>query len=321
MHEPDDFGRSPAETLATVGHHTPPHDFQPFWNEWHQHMWSGSPVLTPHHNADPTMPDPLGAPGVTHTFTSLGDVTIGARLIMPRDAEPTGAVVSVHGYDVGQGEPLDDTGPWSGTRVAALKVRVRGYPGSQSETGNLTTHPSGYITHGLESPQTDWVLPKAIADVTNAYRALRAHFGPEMPISFHGHSFGAALAVQAASMLLRVDPPFRLVIGLPTLGHWRWRLANALNETAKMGDGISPPAEPMGGLGTGAEIARFIRDHRGIEKDILNALDLTDTVVHAHRVVCPTICKLAKRDDIVPAPAAAAIFNALGTGPDRKSVV
>ena len=315
MHEPDDFGRSPAETLSTVGHHTPPQEFQPFWNEWHRRVFADTPVLREHSHTDPSTPDPLGAPGVTHTYGSLGETTIGARLVMPQGGTPRGVVVSVHGYDVPMGTPLDDTGPWTGSPVAALKIRLRGFPGSSRETGDLTSHPGGYITHGLENASIDWVLPKAVADVTNAYRAVRAHFGHEMPISFHGHSFGAALSIIACSTLLRIDPPFRLAVGLPTLGHMRWRLTSALSEQIKQS---APPHDPTVGLGTGAEIARFIRDHRELEQDVLTALDMCDTVVHAHRIVCPTICKLAKRDDVVPAPAAAAVFNALGTAPGWK---
>lgn len=316
MQEPDDYGRSPAETLATVGSHTPPRDFQPFWNEWHTRVFDETPALTPHTPPDPSTPDPLGAPAVTHTFESLGGVTIGTRLVMPKEGEPVGAVVSTHGYDLPGGSPLDDTGPWAGTRLAALKIRLRGYPGSIKDTGNLTEHPSGYITHGLETPTSDWILPGAVADVVNAYRALREHFGREMPISFHGHSLGGAMAVIASSLLLRIDPPFRLVIGLPTLGHTRWRLANALSGPSP--EYANAPPEPTQGVGTGMELARFIRDHRSKEGEILEALELCDTVVHARRVVCPTVCKLAKRDDVVPAPSSAAVFNALGTAPGWK---
>jgi len=316
MHEPDDFGRSPAQTLATIGHHTPTREFQPFWNTWHERVFQDAPALSLHSHDDPTTPDPLGAPGITHTLQSLGDITIGTRLIVPPDGDIKGAVISIHGYDVPPGEPLDDKGPWTDKPVAALKVRLRGYPGSSRETGDLTAHPSGYITHGLDGEPQSWVIVNAVADVVNAYRALRAHLGPDVPISLHGHSLGAAISVLACSLLLRVDPPFRMVLGLPTLGHMRWRLANALAHTDSSAE--HTPADPMTGTGTGMQLARFIRDHRGIEDTILHALDLCDTVVHAHRVECPTICKLAKRDDVVPAPAAAAVFNALGAAPGWK---
>jgi cephalosporin-C deacetylase-like acetyl esterase len=52
------------------------------------------------------------------------------------------------------------------------------------------------------------------------------------------------------------------------------------------------------------------------EPVVLESMLLYDAVFHARGVGCPTLCKLAGRDDIVPAPAAAAVFNAIAT--DRK---
>ena len=107
----------------------------------------------------------------------------------------------------------------------------------------------------------------------------------------------------AASQLADVNEPARLVIGLPTMGDWPWRLA--LPENA---------AE----AGAGGRIRRFLLDHPNLRADAMTTLRVFDAAVHARRITCPVLCKLAARDDVVPAPAAAAVFNALGSDPGLK---
>jgi len=92
----------------------------------------------------------------------------------------------------------------------------------------------------------------------------------------------------------------RLAIGVPTFGDWVWRLA----DPARMA------------LGGGAELLALLRSLEGEEG--ADTLRLCDAAVHAAMVRIPTLCKLALRDEVVPAPAAAAVFNALGTDPGSK---
>jgi len=109
--------------------------------------------------------------------------------------------------------------------------------------------------------------------------------------------------VIAASQLSELDEPARLVIGLPTMGDWPWRM--------------SLPENPRG-MSAGERIRRFISDHANLSGDIATTLRVFDTAVHSRRITCPVLCKLAARDDVVPAPAAAAVFNALGSDPGLK---
>jgi hypothetical protein len=80
----------------------------------------------------------------------------------------------------------------------------------------------------------------------------------------------------------------RLAVGLPAFGDWSWRFADP-SRTA---------------FGSGAHLATLLR--------------LCDSALHARRVLVPTLCKLAFCDEVVPAPAAAAVFNALGADPGSK---
>ncbi len=300
MPRPDDFGLSPAETLAHTATSTRPPGFGQHWDRWVRAVLDTTPSLRP---VEPAEREAAGAEGVTHVLRSTGGVRIGCRVTMPATSPAPGIVVTSHGYHVPAGEPLTDGDPWSGRGLGVLKVRVRGYPGSQLDTGDLTAHAGGYITLGLDEAAESadrWILADALADVANAVRAARELVGHGVPIMLHGESFGGGLGVIAASMLLRIEPVRRLALGVPTFGDWSWRLGHRT------------------GVGAGAEIQRFLDAHPQHAEAILAALPHYDAVVHAARVVCPTVCKLAQRDEVVPAPTAAAIFNALGTDPGHK---
>jgi cephalosporin-C deacetylase-like acetyl esterase len=323
MPVPDDFGLSPAQTLSHVASAVAAPGFFQFWTRWADEVWAESPTLRPLPPADPAdLRASGGAPGVTHTIPSTRSCTIGCRLSLPvggRAAVRAVAIVT-HGYDLAPGEPLTDDAAeaFLALGVATLQLRVRGYPGSQFDSRDLTVHPTGFITHGLESLDT-WILPLAVADVVNACRAARSYLGPATPYFLVGESFGAGLAVLAAAQLastpaipgvnasperLAARAPARLVLGLPSLGDWSFRLRADVQARAVRG--------------INRQIADFLTLHRRSEDDIRHALNLCDSAVHARRVACPVLCKLAEHDDVVPAPAAAAVYNALGTDPSRK---
>lgn len=295
MREPEDYGLSPEGTLIQVAPWSPPAGFVQFWSSWQTRVMAGHPRLTPCRESEPLH---AGAPGVTHVFESVRHVRIGARLSLP-ETPVRGVVVTSHGYHVPAGEPLSDRPSWTSASLATLVLRVRGYPGSQMDTGDLSGRAEGYAAIGLEEPGAS-ILFDAIADVFNAVRAARDLFGPGVPVMLHGESFGGALAILAASMLESHGAPGRMVIGVPTFGWWSWRLTHPTR------------------TGAGHDIARALAVHRDRQEQMIESLALLDTVVHARRAVSPTLCKIAQRDDVVPAPTAAAVYNALGCDPGRK---
>lgn len=319
MPEPDDFGLSPVATLAHVGETGPAPMHQPVWNRWREAVAASRPRLAP---AEP--PDPSDTTA-THRFESLGSVRIGCALELPPKGTPLRAgLITSHGYDVGQ-SLADDARRWRALAhrgVAVLLLRVRGYPGSQLDTGDWK-HPAGldsdgWITHGfpgtLNRPEDalSWSLPLAVADIALAAQALRewiasrASRGPvPAPIFLHGESFGAALAVLCAAQCPPETASFeRIALGVPTFGDWTWRLA----DPARMA------------LGAGAEVRAMLRSSGAQQRtaEATQILRICDAAVHATRVRCPVLCKLAERDEVVPAPAAAAVFNALGSDPGMK---
>ncbi|MCA9311689.1 MAG: acetylxylan esterase [Phycisphaerales bacterium] len=293
---PRDFGFNARETLAFVLDSTPPPGFTQYWSRWRDIVWSKPATLSPATSEAHTRH------GATHVVASLGDVQVGCRVSGAAPGSARGVVITSHGYGPPD-TPMDDRDPWtSRDGMAVIKVRLRGFPGSDVETGDLTAAPYGHICTGLEGddPMLTWAVSGSVADLLNVFRAARLLYGREIPISIHGESYGGGIGVVAASQIFGDDHVHRLALGVPTLGGWRWRLEQRVT------------------AGAGWDMARFIESHPALRERTTELLALFDAVVHARRVVCPVLCKLALRDEVVPAPTAAAVFNALGSDPGRK---
>lgn len=315
MHLPDDYGMSAVQTLAHVGSSRPPARHSAFWGAWDQLVTGCNTRLHEVTSADADPSDPTA----THRFESVRAVRIGCSLLVPRPTEPLrAAIISLHGYGDPPplGQALDRWRHASEHGVAVMCLRVRGFPGSRLDTGDLESLPLGWVSAGLDhaaaagddsviSTLLRWSLPEAVADVALAMRVLREHlsgFGASTPLYLEGESFGAGLAVIAAARCSADAAPNRIVLGHPTFGDWAWRLAH--------------PADRPDTVGFHAR--HLLMQYSRSEARLVEALELLDAVVHAPNVVCPVLCKLAERDDAVPAPTAAAVFNALGTAPGLK---
>lgn len=347
---PDGFGLSPIQTLAYVADPRPAHEHLVFWRHFRSVLMQRRPTLARREPGGSGLAeqDPTDTTA-THAFESLtldgvwddhGSARIGARLLMPPPGvTPTAGLVCTHGYAASA--PVSDGdrqfAPLLEKGVAVLRVRVRGFGGSRLDTGDLTEpDPSadptlgvahGWITRGLPPSPIDagspgapaaimrWVYPQAVADVCNGVRALRWHLeaitGTRPRMLVHGESFGGGLAIAAIAILQGRERPRtdvdRAVIALPTMGDWHWRLSD---------DG-SP------GAGSGREVADLVTSlqaaGRGADAEqVRTRLRLCDSVVLAGRVRCPVLCKLAVRDEVVPAPTAAAVYNALVTDPSQR---
>lgn len=307
---PDDFGLTWEQTLAHCSTVQRATLHGSFWQAWARSVSDHDARLEPLRSTD----DPSD-PTATHAFEGVSHASIGCRLEMPARAKA--GVVVLHGYaDVPTlAESIDRRLPMVDRGIAVLAVRMRGYPGSRAGVGDLTAQPHGWICHGLgtvpDSPSKpiDWSLSDAVSDTLYAVAALRRQLPPGAPISLLGQSFGGGIAAIAAGQAgaqgcthpeIHVD---RLVLGVPTFGDWNWRLDHT--------HARSP--------GSGGEVKRFLMANHGDDEGIRRALLLFDATIHAKLIRCPTICKLAMRDDVVPAPAQHAVYNALGSAPGEKT--
>ena len=310
MLAPDDYGMNWLATLAHTasGGRVPSHGV--FWQDWVRRV-SGHRAVLEHLSESDDPSDPTA----THSFEGMHHASIGCRLERP--SRPRGGVVVLHGYQdppslaesVERRTPLVDRG------LAVLAIRIRGYAGSRAGAGDLTAAPYGWICQGLRpigdrcDEAGEWVLADAVADVLYAVAALRRQLPPGSPVSLIGQSFGGGLAVMAAAQSAAIERTYpevrlsRLALGVPTFGDWPWRLSHT----------------HLRSPGSGGELMRYIASHGGNDTGFRRTLGLFDAAIHARMVRQPTICKLALRDDVVPAPSQSAVYNALGAAPGEKA--
>lgn len=318
MIEPDDFELSPIATLAHIATFGASPAFAQCWTHWRQRVAEAPARLNQFRGPSPDSTDGSG----THWIESIGHVRISCRLIEPpRGTAVRAGLVALHAYrDViplsGEDEVWEDLAR-RGVLIAA--VRLRGFAGSRIDCADFTQDAAGWIGRGIamtiRKPQDamDWSLIQGVADAACAMRAMRVELdrrapaGADAPLMLHGRSFGGGIAVMAAAqapessgMDCRVS---RLAIGHPSLGDWLWRI--------RRGDRGA-------GTGAGADVRRALVAHAAREEELVQTLALGDAAAHARRVDAPTLCMLALRDDTVPAPTAAAVFNALATDPGLR---
>ena len=317
MLEPDRFGMTDAETLGRVPEPRSSRHHGSFWHLWADAVWARAVELRSRRDADESDPT------ATHEFEGIRSVRIGCALLLPKERPVRAGVVSLHGAGVPR--PLgDEATRWRSLLargVAVLSVRVRGFPGSLMDVPRSVRDEGGgdperWALHGLDAGADnaagamDWIVPQAVADAVDACRALRvwldAHDASDAPLFLRGESLGGGLATIAAAQLewRRVQSAergdreraciARLGLGLPSLGDWSFRFGHP-------------------GFGLGRAVGEVLRRERSREGELRERLRLIDSAVHARWVRCPVLCKLALADEVVPAPAAAAVFNALGT--------
>lgn len=318
--EPNDFGMGMVQTYAHVGDPTPSRDHSVFWNAWFDRLSQESPVLQAREMVDES------DPSATHEYLSTHGVRIGCRLMPPPEGTQLRAsLVTVHGYAVPESLE-DEERHWSSLRklgVAVLAIRLRGFPGSRTDSSgstiDLDATNRNWITQGFTGfDHKDWVLPHALADVCNGVRVMRnALLGrdakdlepwlegePRRPDVFlHGRSLGGGLATIAAAQLSgrMLGRPIvdRLAIELPSLGAWHWRLKHART-----------------GLGDRFKVLiNNAPDHR---EELIGRLRLMDAVIHGRKVRVPTLAMLASKDEVAPAPSAAAVYNSIDSDPGCK---
>lgn len=278
--EPENYGLSPEQTLAHTSTAEMPEGFDTFWQGFREEVGSISPRW------QGSLTESVSEVVIPSTRT----VRVVARVSIP-DGEISGIIITSHGYSA-EGPFSDEPEPWTEFGLATVRLRVRGYPPSTLDIGDVR---GDWILQGIETADA-WILKGAVADIIQACRCGKMAFGPDLPVFLHGESFGGGLAVIAtAQMSAMSEQPQRLVLGLPTFGDWIWRSTRYCN-------------------GSGGQVNMLLDARRGKQREyLMSNLLLFDATLHARNVTCPLLSKLAYIDDTVPAPSAAAIHNAIAS--------
>ncbi len=278
---PDSYGLDEMQTLAFRVDTPPPHEFESYWSEFREEILAQNAAFASTPN------DSVNRVGLT----SLRSVRIVGRLTLTTP-HPNAIVLTSHGYQDVPDIFTDEEEPWSKSGLGTLRIRVRGFPPSVQDVPDLR---GAWIMRNIESHDA-WIARGAVADLIQSFRALRRHFGPDMPIMIHGESFGAGLSIIAASQLIHLgDAPSRMAIALPSFGAWEWRRSHYCS-------------------GAGAQVNMAIESMRAEDERVMRTLRLFDAVFHARHLTMPILVKTAVNDDVVPAPTQSAIFHAIPEG-------
>lgn len=277
---PEDYGLSPRETLQHTVAASRPEAFDTYWQAFRDE--TTTLPLRFHGSLDGEV-NPV-------TLTSIRSVRVAARITMPpASVEPRGVVITTHGYAPEAAFPAGPE-PWTDQGLITVRLRVRGFAPSVIDTPDFGAQ---WIVHKIEAAES-WILRDAVADLIHTCRIARTRW-PKLPLFLHGESFGGGLAVIATAQLGAMsEPPDRLVLALPSLGDWGWRAGRYCN-------------------GSGALVNAMLSSFRQEAHRLMQTLLLFDAAIHAQSILVPVLCKLACRDDCVPAPAAASVYNALAS--------
>jgi cephalosporin-C deacetylase len=218
-------------------------------------------------------------------FSGFGGHEVRAWLLLPRNIEgPLPCVVQFIGYDGGRGFPHEYL-TWSAAGYAHLVMDTRGQ-GSGTGTHAVTPdpapagapHTAGYLTRGIESPQT-YYYRRVFTDAALAVDTVLAH--PRIDparVAVQGGSQGGGIAIAASALHDRVAAS---LVDVPFLCHFR--------RAAEITD-----AAPY------AELATFCRSQRGRVAEAFATLDYFDGVNLAARATAPALFSVALMDPVCP---------------------
>lgn len=227
------------------------------------------------------------------TFRGFGGDRVSAWLIVPRGVDgPLPCVVRFIGYGGGRGDPTDWL-PWPVAGYATLVMDTRGQ-GSEWSSGVTADphgsgpHAAGFLTKGLESPQT-YYYRRVYSDAVRAVEAARTFPSVDPArVSVAGGSQGGGIALAAAALdrdvhCALVDVPFLCDM----------RRASELTDKAPY-----------------QELVTYLGTHRDRLDQAFDTLAYFDGAVLAALATAPAIFSVGLMDDICPPSTVFAAYNA-----------
>jgi cephalosporin-C deacetylase len=235
------------------------------------------------------------------SFAGYGGQRVAGWLVLPaaslRPALSTcrggrlPCVVEYLGYGGGRSFPWDYLF-WAAAGYAHFVMDSRGQgaawsPGDTPDEGSSGPAVPGYMTRGIESPET-YYYRRIMTDAVRAVEAAASHpaVDPER-IAVAGGSQGGGLSIAAAALSKRAR---FLMPEVPFLCHYR--------RATEITD-----ADPYG------EIARYLHTQRDSEERTFRTLSYFDGVNFAARTTAPALYSVGLMDTICPPSTVYAAYN------------
>jgi len=225
-------------------------------------------------------------------FAGHAGQAVRGWLVLPRErTRALPCVVEYVGYGGGRAFPWDWL-LWSAAGYAHLVMDSRGQgstwsPGDTSDAGPTGPSAPGYLTRGIESPQT-YYYRRLMTDAVRAVEAAAAHPAVDPGrIAVTGGSQGGGLCIAAAALSQRVR---FLMPEVPFLCHYR-RAVDVSEE------------------GPYAEVASYLRVHRDRVEEAFRTLSYFDGVNFASRTRVPALYSVGLLDLVCPPSTVYATYN------------
>jgi Acetyl esterase (deacetylase) len=235
------------------------------------------------------------------SFVGFGGQRIAAWLLLPaaslRASLPAykngklPCAVEFIGYGGGRAFPWDFLF-WSAAGMAHFVMDSRGQgsswsPGDTPDEGPAGLANPGYMTRGIESPES-YYYRRIMVDATRAVDAAASHPAVDADRVFvTGGSQGGGLSIAAAALNKRVA---FLMPDVPFLCHYR--------RATEITD-----ADPYG------ELSRYIHIHRDHEERVFRTLSYFDGLNFASRTRVPALYSVGLMDTICPPSTVFAAYN------------
>lgn len=238
------------------------------------------------------------------TFRGFGGHPIRGWLHLPAARPHTGAplaaVVQYQGYNGGRGLPHEHVF-WACAGYAHLVVDTRGQGsgwtvGDTGDPVGATPSQPGFLTRGIEDPG-DHFYRRVYTDAVRALDVLRTHpLVDAERIAVTGQSQGGGLALAVAGLASGVAG---VLPDVPFLCDFRRAARIAATDPY-------------------AEIARYLKAHRGREEQVFRTLSYVDAAVLARRATAPALFSVALMDQTCPP---STVFGAYHAYAGTKDIV
>ncbi|WP_247826847.1 acetylxylan esterase [Arthrobacter antioxidans] len=241
------------------------------------------------------------------TFAGYGGEPIKAWLLRPRHlAGPLPTVVTYIGYGGGRGLLGEWTAlPSAGFAHFVMDLRGQGSghrPGDTADGALTGPHTGGFMTLGIESPDT-YYYRRLFVDAVHAVEAAQAHPAVDPArVVVSGGSQGGGITLAAAALTQRVNdtPPVGAIVDVPFLAHMRH-------------------ATEIVGTAPYSEIVTYLGTRRNDVEGVFRTLSYFDGVNFAARGTVPALFSVGLLDDVCPPSCVFAAHNHYA-GPKRMKV-